>query len=460
MSVASEAQWLAVDAELRIDERRVLSFDDLLARASAARGRFVELGDGEYLALTEKLREKIRRSRARARAARQARRTSPAMLPAIAQWADGADVSLADSLKERLALLDRRLDATPRVPRGLEAELRDYQREGFLFLARRASCGLGSCLADDMGLGKTVQALALLLARMKEGPALVVAPTSVCRNWEDEARRFAPGLAVRQFADAPDRGACVAGLRAGDVLLASYGLLGSCTEVLAERRFATVIFDEAHALKNPETRRAAAARAITADAVVALTGTPLENHVGELHALFDVLAPGLLGTRERFARAFGTPIMNGDKRAVAQLRGLVRPFLLRRTKAQVLDELPEKTEVTRVIAPSDDERAFYEALRRRAIERVERATTTMGARARIQVLAEITKLRRAAIDPRLVAGDEAPAGGKLDALAELVNELREEGHRALVFSQFLEVLDRAGERLTADGAKCARSMER
>jgi SNF2 family DNA or RNA helicase len=307
-----------------------------------------------------------------------------------------------------------------------------------------------------MGLGKTVQALALLLARAKDGPALVVAPTSVCRTWQDEARRFAPTLTLHVLANAPDRAACIAGLGKGDVLLASYGLLGTCAEALGGRRFATAVFDEAHALKNAETRRAAGARSVVADAIVGLTGTPLENHLGELHSLFDVLTPGLLGTRERFERAFAAPIGRGDKRASAQLRALVRPFLLRRTKAQVLDELPEKTEVTRLIAPSDEERAFYEALRRRAVARVKDAATTKGGQARILVLAEITKLRRAAVDPRLVGGEEAPSGSKLEALGELVRELREEGHRALVFSQFLEVLDRARAKLEAEGARCVR----
>ncbi len=145
-----------------------------------------------------------------------------------------------------------------------------------------------------------------------------------------------------------------------------------------------------------------------------------------------------------------------EKRATAQLRSLVRPFLLRRTKAQVLDELPEKTEVTRLIAPSEEERAFYEALRRRAVLRVQEASEAKGGQGRILVLAEITKLRRAAVDPRLVGGDAAPPGSKLEALGELVRELREEGHRALVFSQFLEVLDRAGAKLEAQGAKCVR----
>ncbi len=454
--VAGEAQWLKVDAQLQVDERRVVAFAELLQRAAAARGRFVPLGDGDYIALTEKLREQIEAlGRARRLGDRQGR-TALAMLPAIAQWANGAELELTEALDARLASLERALDARPRVPRALQAELRDYQRDGFEFLARRAACGLGSCLADDMGLGKTVQALALLLARAKEGPALVVAPTSVWRNWEDEARRFAPTLAFRRLAHAADRTACIAGLSRGDVLLASYGLLGTCVEAIGARRFATAIFDEAHALKNPETRRAAGARAVAADAIVGLTGTPLENHLGELHALFDVLTPGLLGTRDGFDDAFATPIGRGEKRATAQLRSLVRPFLLRRTKAQVLDELPEKTEVTRLIAPREDERAFYEALRRRAVASVQEATAAKGNQARIRVLAEITKLRRAAVDPRLVGGEAAPAGSKLEALGELVRELCQEGHRALVFSQFLEVLDRAGAKLEGQGARCVR----
>ncbi len=454
--VKGDASWLTVEAELAVDEARVLSLRELIEGLSTARGRFVALGDGAYLALTDKLRAKIE-SLARVQNLGDARGRVPAvMLPALEQWSEGAELSMADAMRDRLTVLRQALAATPRVPRGLQAELRDYQREGFVFLARRASAGLGTCLADDMGLGKTVQALALLLARATNGPALVLAPTSVCRNWHNEARKFAPSLRVHVLGDVADRGACIDALGANDVVLVTYGLLVPCAEALALKRFATVVFDEAHALKNPQTQRATSARALSADAFVALTGTPVENHLGELHALFQLLAPGLLGPRERFERVLGGPIAQGDKHAAAHLRTLVRPFLLRRTKAQVLDELPAKTEITRLVSPSTDERAFYEALRRRALERVEEATAKAGNRARIDVLAEITKLRRAAIDPRLVGGNDAPAGTKLEVLAELVRELREEGHRALVFSQFLEVLDRAGERLTEDGAVCVR----
>jgi SNF2 family DNA or RNA helicase len=309
-----------------------------------------------------------------------------------------------------------------------------------------------------MGLGKTVQALALLLHRRKKGPALVVAPMSLCRNWEDEARRFAPALAVHRLAEG-DREACVENAGQSDVVITSYGLLASESVLLASRTWGTVIYDEAHALKNASTRRWSAAREIKAEAVVALSGTPVENHAGELHALFDLLVPGMLGSRGSFDAALGSKIADGDREAASLLRQLVRPFVLRRTKAQVLSELPPKTELLQVVAPSEEHRAFYEAVRRRAAEKIAEARKAGGARAGragIELLAEITRLRRAAIDPRLVGGAQAPAGSKLDALVEMVLELRQERRRALVFSQFLEVLDLARGRLDEHGVECRR----
>ncbi len=274
--------WLSFDAELAIEEKRVLGFAELVERTSAARGRFVALADGQYLALTAELRERIE-ALGRARELSDARgRTSLAMLPAIAQWAGGADVELADVLRERLETLGKALDTTPRVPRALQAELRDYQRDGFVFLARRAASGLGSCLADDMGLGKTVQALAAPRGAGEVwAGARRLAPTSVCRNWEDEGRRFAPTLTFRSKLAARHGIAtrALAKLDDGDVLLVSYGLLATSAELLAKRRFTTAVFDEAHALKNPTTRRAVAARSIVADAIVGLSGTPLEETI-------------------------------------------------------------------------------------------------------------------------------------------------------------------------------------
>ena len=455
--VRTNEQWLAVDGHMQLEDARVVEMRELLASASRAVGRFVPIGEDEYVALTGDLRSRLD---ALARLDRMGKngRIATALLGSIDGILAGLDVSFSDDLAKRRAALESAWSLSALTPRDLAAELRDYQREGFLFLMRRAEVGLGACLADDMGLGKTVQALALLLHRRKKGPALVVAPTSVCRNWEDEARRFAPALALHRLAEG-DRAACVRDAKSDDVVIASYGLLATEGALLASRTWSTIVYDEAHALKNASTRRWSAARDLKSDATVALTGTPVENHAGELHALFDLIVPGLLGTRAHFDKALGAPIAAGDREAAALLRQIVRPFVLRRTKAQVLSELPPKTELLQVVSASEEHRAFYEAVRQRAVEKVEKARKAGGAqaaRAGIELLAELTRLRRAAIDPRLVAGDGAPAGSKLDALVELVMELREEGRRALVFSQFLEVLDLARARLEERGVECRR----
>ncbi|RYZ66080.1 MAG: DEAD/DEAH box helicase, partial [Proteobacteria bacterium] len=433
-----------VVGELRVDEDRVVSLRALLDAVASSEGRFVALGDAGFVALTDEVRGKLD-ALARAQSVASKGRLGAALLPAVDQWTTGLEVEWSGKLAKR------RTEALPdvEVPKTLRADLRDYQREGFQFLARRTTDGTGAILADDMGLGKTVQAIALLLERGPQGPALVVMPTSVQSNWRDELGRFAPSLTVKD-ADA----------EAGpnDVVLVSYGMLVADEAALAARSWHTLVFDEAHALKNPTTRRWAAARGMNADATVLLTGTPVENHVGELHALFDVIAPGLLGSRAAFQRAFGIPIARGQRDVAAALRQMVRPLLLRRTKAEVLGELPPKTEMQRTIVPSTEERAFYEAVRRRAQERLValRSREKGRGQAHIEILSEIMRLRRAAIDPRLVGGPDAPPGGKLAMLVRLVSDLRAEGHRALVFSQFLEVLDLAKEALALEGVVCRR----
>ncbi|GIX36709.1 MAG: hypothetical protein KatS3mg126_2488 [Lysobacteraceae bacterium] len=351
---------------------------------------------------------------------------------------------------EQIERLRRARALDPPLPRGLLAELRDYQREGYRFLMRLAAAGLGACLADDMGLGKTVQALAVLLARAAEGPALVVVPTSLIGNWQREATRFAPDLAVHRFGEG-DRAETLAGLGPGDVLLASYGLLAGHAEALAEVEFATLVLDEAQAIKNPATARARAARRLRARFRMAATGTPLENHLGELWSLFRILNPGLLGSEEQFRRRFVAPLERdprGPEREV--LRRLIAPFLLRRTKAEVLAELPPRTEVVLEVEPGPEEARFMAALRRQALERLHGASAPPEQR-RIHILAELTRLRRAACHPRLVAPELDLPSSKLEQLVELLGELLDNQHRALVFSQFTDYLALVRERLDREG---------
>jgi SNF2 family DNA or RNA helicase len=354
-----------------------------------------------------------------------------------------------------VAALEAAAALQPTVPPGLQAELRPYQAEGHIWLRRLAAAGFGAILADDMGLGKTVQTLALLLARAEEGPALVVAPTSVCDNWADECRRFAPAMQARVYGRADDdRATQLAAAGAGDLVVVSYGLLLRDAEAFAARRWATLVLDEAQALKNAATQRVQAVAALEAGFRLALSGTPVENRLADLWSIMTIVNPGLLGSEARFAERFGNPIeRQRDEAARGRLKRLVSPFLLRRTKAQVLTDLPPRTEIVMRIEPESEERAFLEALRREALARVAQLDPADAQKNRFNVLAELMRLRRAACDPRLAAPEIGRPGAKLRAFANLAGELVASQHQTLVFSQFTDFLRLLGEQLDAMGLR-------
>jgi superfamily II DNA or RNA helicase len=458
LNIASGKDWFEVKGEIAVDEDLVLDMAEVLARLGRAPGRFVPLDDGRFLALTEDLRRRLDAFTAATETTKGGQRIGAAGALALEDLLDAAGSVKAD---RRWTDLIERIEAArgyePAIPPGFAAEFRDYQAQGFAWLARLARLGLGACLADDMGLGKTIQTLALLLAEAAKGPSLVVAPTSVCHNWALEAARFAPDLKIRALAGAADRAAVAQALGPGDVLVVSYGLLHTEADLLAGVRFAVAVFDEAQNLKNAETRRAQASKRIDAAFRLALTGTPLENRLDELWSLFDTITPGLLGSRERFQRRFSGPIERGvGAQARQALRTLVRPYLLRRTKAAVLTELPSRTEITIEVQPAPEERAFYEALRRRALEALAAANGEAGGQKRIRILAEITRLRRAACNPALIDSAAGVESAKLAALLELADELRAGRHRALVFSQFTGHLDLVEAALRERGVKLLR----
>jgi hypothetical protein len=457
LTISSAQDWFELKGQVRVDEDLVLDMAEVLARLGASRGRFVALDDGRYLALTEDLRRRLESFAAVTEESKGGRRVGAAAAQAVEDMVEAAgSVTAAPRWTALIEQISSAQRFEPEPPAGLEAELRDYQLQGFKWLARLSRLGLGACLADDMGLGKTVQTIALLLADTAKGPSLVVAPTSVCHNWVLEAARFAPGLRFHTLSAADDRAALIAALGPGDVLVASYGLLHTESELLASRRFAVAVFDEAQNLKNAETRRAKASKRIQADFRLALSGTPVENRLEELWSLYDTVTPGLLGSREGFQRRFAGPIERDQNPQARQaLKALVRPYLLRRTKAAVLQELPARTEITLEIELGPEERAFYEALRRRALETLQGAEGSPGQK-RIRILAEITRLRRAACHPALI--DEAAGldSAKLAGFLELVADLRANRHRALVFSQFTSHLDLVESALGAEGVSLLR----
>jgi superfamily II DNA or RNA helicase len=443
--VAMGRDLLGIEGEIEIDGRRVALA--LLLEAIRQGRRYVIIGPRAFVAIAADLRERLDALRDLVFDGRSGLEAGRAAAPVLADLSgEGPD---ADATWQALcARVIAAGDLDPGIPAGLRADLRPYQREGFRWLARLAAWGAGACLADDMGLGKTVQALALLVSRAALGPALVVAPLSVTPNWLAECARFAPDLRVRAYRGS-GREALLADARPGDLFVAAYGVVARDETALSGVRFATLVLDEAQAIKNARTRRARAIRALQAEFCVALTGTPVENHLGELWSLFRVVSPGLLGSWAQFRERFAAPIEREDsaERRAALSRAL-RPFLLRRTKEAVLPELPPRIEIDRLVSLSGAERELYETARLAAAVEIGEIA---DAGERIAVLAWLTRLRRLSCHPRMF--DETWTGGssKLDAFLAIVDELREAGHRALVFSQFTDHLALAREALTRRG---------
>lgn len=433
--VEKTRDWFGVDGGVELDGEQVRLA--VLLDAARSGARWVEVRDGVWVQLEAELLARLRDVSDHVAENRGKLVAGIAAAPALEALGSLAEDFQADAaLHDLVERIRTSVDVNPEVPTNLRAELRPYQIEGFRWMARLASWGAGAVLADDMGLGKTIQALALLLQRSTEGPALVIAPTSVGGNWVAEAARFAPDLKVHLWREA-DREGLVEALGPGDVVVSSYGLVVRDAELLSQMRFSTLILDEAQAVKNPATQRARAVRRLDADFRVALTGTPLENHLGELWSLFHLVFPGLLGSWQRFRERFALPIEKAgiDERRQALAR-VIRPFLLRRTKNEVAKELPPRIEIQIPIELSDDERRLYEDARLAAIGRLSGMADETGEQKRFEVLAAISRLRQCASHPRLYDPASLVASSKLARLMQLVEELREEGHRALIFSQF------------------------
>lgn len=444
LAIKSNKDWFAASGQVQIDEDKVMDLRTLLELMQKSQGRFVELGENRFLALTEELHRRLREVSAYGELTADGVRLHPLASFALADLADDVGGFKADKLwKAHLARMSEQAVFEPVLPSTLRAELRDYQLEGYNWLSRLAHWGVGACLADDMGLGKTLQTLALLVSRAPQGPALVIAPTSVCLNWVSEAARFAPTLKVKMFG-AGDRADTLASLQPYDLVVASYGLLQLEAALFAGVQWHTIVLDEAQAIKNGATKRSQAVMALNGDFRMVCTGTPLENHLGELWNLFRFINPGLLGSIEQFNLRFAAPIEKPqDHRAEVgarqRLRRLIQPFMLRRTKAQVLTELPSRTEITLEVDLSAEETALYESLRRAALETLA-AVEGPTEKKSIQILAEIMKLRRACCNPNLVAPELRLPSSKLTAFAHLLAGLLENRHKVLVFSQFVDHL--------------------
>jgi len=360
--------------------------------------------------------------------------------PVLAEVADSLGVQLP-SVSEAVAPLLGDFTGIPEVtfPESCERWLRPYQRMGARWLAFLQSSGLGGLLADDMGLGKTLQMLSIM-----HGPALVVCPRSVVHNWASEVQRFRPDLRVARY-EGPTRAIDPN----ADVTLTTYAVLRNDVEELSAVAWSMVVLDEAQNIKNPDSQSARAAFRLRARARFCLTGTPVENRLDDLWSLMRFSNPGLLGPRADFIERYASAIANGSKDASERLRRRIRPFVLRRKKAEVLLDLPPRTESTMYCELADDERALYSAVlaatRKEVVERLGEGISVLA------ILEALLRLRQAACHSGLLPGREAESSSKVDRLIDSLEEIAAEGHKALVFSQWTSLLDRVEPHLRSHG---------
>jgi hypothetical protein len=446
--VTLEGDWLNTRLEFKSDELPVEL--DAIRAALARKRRWVTLSDGTLTRISASIEALADEARAVMDERAQARLPAH-QLGRLDRWIeenDGRMDAAIDTLRRRLRALA--VAAEPDLPKGIRATLRPYQRLGVAWLQFLQALGAGGILADDMGLGKTIMTLAFLLGRkQREGraPSLVVCPTSVASNWVREAARFTPGLRVLLL-HGPSRDAAAIGQR--DVVVTTYALLRRDIETLAAIPFRCVVLDEAQNIKNADSATTHAANRLDASMRIALSGTPVENRLRELWSLSSFVNPGILGTSRAFETRFERPIAADRTSPIAtELRAIVRPFLLRRTKDDVLPDLPPKIEVDRVVTLSKTDKRMYDALAYALRESVAKDIEKRGlAHSSLSVFTALTRLRQMACDPRLVDANLAPASiaedpmpsAKRGAFLDLVRELVAEGRRALVFSQFVQLL--------------------
>jgi superfamily II DNA or RNA helicase len=463
LQVRSGIDWFDLEGGLQFGSASV-GLPRLLAAAADAGSPLVELDDGSFGLLPDAwsgsrglfgLAQSIEGDALRF--------GSSQALIVDALLAERSDVELDARYAEVRQRLSSIVDPKPQVePPGFQGALRPYQREGLGWLSFLTELGLGGCLADDMGLGKTVQLLALLeqrrLDRAENGeehrPTLVVAPSSLVFNWMDEAARFTPELRTAAYTG-PERAEVLERLHAVDLLVTNYALLRRDVLELREVAWDVVVLDEAQAIKNEASQVARASRLLDARQRFALSGTPIENHLGELWSLFEFLNPGMLGRSSRFRSLVKASRSSREGIDLEFVARAVRPFVLRRRKSEVLEDLPERTEQTVHVELAGDERRDYDELRdhyRASLLSGIGAEPGAVGRESIHVLEALLRLRQAACHPGLVDKRRRSKGSaKLEALMERIEEVVESGQKALVFSQFVQFLSIVREALDARG---------
>ncbi|MBF0481082.1 MAG: SNF2 helicase associated domain-containing protein [Desulfovibrionaceae bacterium] len=444
-------QWFNLDLAVEYDDQKVPI--DKIWKAWTQGKRYVQLKDGSYTSLPEawlkKMAHKLKAlgfdpEKPPQRKFKQFE--APALDKILEDLPQAKTDTFWDTLKQKIHNFKEIAQLRP--PRGLHADLRPYQLQGLSYLNFLREYGFGGILADEMGLGKTIQTLAFIqhtVEKGRGGPNLIVVPTSVLPNWDREAEKFTPGL-KRLIVYGAKREGMFKKIADADLVVTTYALLRRDLDELLEYEFSTIILDEAQNIKNPNTITARSVRRLRAKLRLCLSGTPIENNLFELWSLFEFLMPGFLGSQNAFQRGIVKPIKDGDEETLDYLRGRVKPFILRRTKAEVAKDLPPKVESVFYCSLEDEQLALYAQLAKKLKEQVLQDVDEKGlAKSQMSILDALLKLRQICCHPKLLKLDmpgfnpNLPSG-KFEAFKDLVTDIVEEGHKVLVFSQFVQML--------------------
>ena len=456
--VSSNVDWFGLSADVDFDGRSA-SLPELLA-ALAKGDSTIRLDDGSLGVLPEEWVEQygLLGQLGEVKDGELAfSKTQVGLLDALLQAEENVDLDEEFlDMRTRLAEFDGISDG--QMPVEFKGDLRPYQQQGLGWLQFLARFGFGGCLADDMGLGKTIQMLALFQSEKEagrlEGPSLVVVPKSLLFNWQSELKKFTPSLTSMEYIGA-DREAMRDDFGRHDLILTTYGTLRRDVPVLKDVKFTYAVLDEAQTIKNASSQVAKAARLLKADNRLAMSGTPIENHLGDLWSIFEFLNPGMLGRSQAFKSSVSDTT---DKTSRAILSRGLRPFVLRRTKGEVAADLPEKVEETLVCTMDDTQRRLYDELREHYRQSLLGMVKDQGmGKTRMHVLEALLRLRQAACHPALLDAEKNgdAASAKLDVLHPRLNELIGEGHKSLVFSQFTSMLAIVRKQLDEAGIKYA-----
>lgn len=445
IDVRGDNEWFSVEGDAHIGNQSI-SLEDLLKACSNTDSDFVQIGENEYVQMTETLRRHIAELDAVLTMGEKKRRQAPKYLVgALARTLEKLNYHTDNSYRDFMLKMKQAYEHEITVPEGLQATLRPYQKDGYVWMKRLDEWGAGACLADDMGLGKTLQALAFILSKAGSGPSLVVAPKSVIPNWVKESQRFVPTLHVSVLNDAENRKHVIDSADAFSLILCTYGVLSTEEELLSSKKWVVACLDEAQQIKNRNTYVSQAAMNLRAQSRIILTGTPLQNHVGELWNLMQFINPGLLGKWAVFRDSYVNATL--DETHYEMLKEMIQPFILRRTKQQVLDDLPEKTEDVHYIEMTNDELTVYEKMRQTVELKFKRNKTkeerAMAKEIDVNYFEELMKLRMASCDMHLIYNNWREQSTKIVALLEILDTLLDvPDNNILVFSQFTSFLSR------------------